>query len=274
MSTNLSEDEVAAVAAFLSSERLAKLRQLTGSNRDAIELHQQMLKISTALMGVTAIIEIALRNAICDRLSVHFNHSGWLLAPPPSFVWEDSEKQKIKEATRNARRAAYSTKTQAEKRALDQLAFPNGVPAGLSHKDHSTARQGAIQLSTGQIIAQLTLFFWKRLYSDDYEQSLWRTALKRVFPNKALKRSKIAENLEKIYQTRNRLAHHEPVYGKRLTETLEAIDFLFVNFGAKNSDSVTPLAKLLEEDRRELDALAAALDARFAQFRTPPPASP
>jgi len=90
MSSNLSEAEVATVALFLSSERLAKFQALAGTTRDAIILHQQMLQLGTSLMSVTAIIEIALRNAICDRLSEHFTVSGWLLNPPAPFAWQAS----------------------------------------------------------------------------------------------------------------------------------------------------------------------------------------
>ncbi len=64
MSRNLTEEEVAAVALFLSGERLATFQALAGTTRDAINLHQQMLHLASSLMGVTAVVEIALRNAI------------------------------------------------------------------------------------------------------------------------------------------------------------------------------------------------------------------
>ena len=112
------------------------------------------------------------------------------------------------------------------------------------------------------------MFFWKRLYSDDYEQALWRTALKRVFPDKSLKRATIAAQLERIYQTRNRIAHHEPVYGRRLTDTLVAIDFVVKNFGKPDADGVTPIGKLLENDLLKVKQEAADLEAKLTEFRT------
>jgi len=268
MSSNLSEAEVASVALFLSSERLAKFQALAGTTRDAIALHQQMLQLATSLMSVTAIIEIALRNAICDRLSEHFAVPGWLLNPPAPFAWQDSEKDKIKQAVRSAQRAAYAKKNQADKHALDTLVFPVGAPPGISHEKRSVARQKEIVVSTGQVIAQLTLFFWKRLYSEDYQQLLWRTALKRVFPNKSLQRPHIAAQLERIYQSRNRIAHHEPVYGRRLSDTLAAIDFVLAEFGTRDPAGITPIGKLLEAERAVVGKQAADLEARLAELRT------
>ena len=268
MSRNLTEEEVAAVALFLSGERLATFQALAGTTRDAINLHQQMLHLASSLMGVTAVVEIALRNAICDRLSDHFQGVGWLLRPPAIFQWHASERDKIKQAVRSAQRAAYAKKNQDDKRALDAIAYPNGLPPGISHDDRSNARQRAITVATGQVIAQLTMFFWKRLYSDDYEQALWRTALKRVFPDKSLKRATIAAQLERIYQTRNRIAHHEPVYGRRLADTLVAIDFVVKNFGKPDADGVTPIGKLLENDLLKVKQEAADLEAKLTEFRT------
>lgn len=265
---DLTEEDVAAVALFLSGERLATFKALTGSTRDAIALHQQMLHLATSLLGITAIIEIALRNAICDRLAEHFKVAGWLLHPPAPFHWRDSEKDKIKQAVRSAQRAEYSKKNQDDKRLLDAIAFPNGPPAGISHEDRSRARQKTITVATGQIIAQLTIFFWKRLYSEDYEHALWRTALKRVFPDKSLKRPHVAEQLERIYQTRNRIAHHEPVYGRRLADTLSAIDFVVENFGRADATGTTPIGKLLEDERFTATRQAGELEACLTEFRT------
>jgi hypothetical protein len=41
-----------------------------------------------------------------------------------------------------------------------------------------------------------------------------------------MKRAQIAENLEHIYQARNRLAHHEPVLHKRFRDAIAAIEFV------------------------------------------------
>src|SRR5262249_7599460 len=96
----------------------------------------------------------------------------------------------------------------------------------------------------------------KRLFSTEYETSLWRPVLKRVFPDKTLGRADVAAQLERIYQARNRIAHHEPVYGHRLRDALEAIEFIVTRLGHRESSRATPLAQLLSAEWRSLSAQA------------------
>ncbi len=268
MSIKLNEQDVATIALLLSAERLAALTELTGSTREAIALHQQTLQVGASLMTVIAVIELALRNSICERHSQHFGVAGWLSRPPTPFKWRADEKRSINRALAAARRATYAKMSQAEKHALDSLAYPNGRPATISHSERSLARQAHIKVSEGKVIAELTMYFWKRLFSGDYEESLWKTSLKRTFPNKALRRADVALQLERIYQTRNRLAHHEPVCGWRLDDTLVAINFVAAHLGSTNGDMDTPLARLLGDEIRLVTEQARMLDERLASFRT------
>jgi hypothetical protein len=229
----LKDEDIAVLTALLSPERLANLTQLTGSAEAAIELHQETLRLGSALMNVTAVVEIALRNAICDNLSQHFGSPNWLLQPPAPFQWKEIEQKRVTAALDSARRAEYSKLTQGGKNALDLHAFPTGRPADLSHLKRAQKRRQQISVSTGKVIAELTLYFWKRLYGPEYEQSLWRTTLKKTFPNKGLKRADVANHLEDIYQSRNRLAHHEPVLHRRFADTMKAIQFVIENLGSK-----------------------------------------
>ncbi|TWG87950.1 Abi-like protein [Cupriavidus gilardii J11] len=263
---HLNDEELAAVSALLSSERLSTFERLAGSNRGAIALHQEMLRLAAALMTVTAVVEIALRNAVCDQLTEHFGTADWLRNPPERFVWGGEERQKIRRAEKSARQAAYAKLTQEQKRSLDAVAYENqgGVaPPGTPDDEQSKARQAAIQVPMGQVVAQLTMYFWKRLFSPDYEQSLWRPALKRVFPHKAITRPEVARHLEAIYQCRNRIAHHEPVYGRRLRETEAAFDFVARHLGVRGIDGATPLEKLLQPEMAELHDRAEAMRGRI-----------
>jgi hypothetical protein len=156
----LSDNDIASIAIFLSGERLATFHAITGSTKEAILLHQQMLQLGITLMAVTAVVEIATRNAICERISGQFG-AGWLRNPPPPFAWEKSEREKISQAESSARKAMYAKKNQADKKALEALAFPGGVPANLSHEAISKARQKQIPVADGQIITQLTMFSGK-----------------------------------------------------------------------------------------------------------------
>ena len=75
----LTPDQIGTLTRLISPERLGKLTALTGSPEQAIELHQETLRLGAALMNVTASVEIALRNAICENLSHHFGVANWLI---------------------------------------------------------------------------------------------------------------------------------------------------------------------------------------------------
>lgn len=270
MSTSLSDQEILRAASLLSSDRLAAFVKITGTERAAFELHQQMMTVAAALMPVTGLIEIALRNAICDRLGQMFGVPNWLNSPPPPFAWRGEESQSLTRAIQQGQRAEYAKTSNAEKKALDLLAYPNGVPANVSHEHRAKRRQQAIQIHTGQQIAQLTIYFWKRLFSSDYEPTLWDRSLKRLFPNKKLSRADVAIALEAIYQARNRIAHHEPLYGPRLQKALAAIDFIAENFGEKVPSPDGILAKMIADPRQVLQREADTLDAMLAAYNVTP----
>jgi len=267
MSMALEDTDVAAITLLLSPERLANLTALTGSPHIAIELHQQTLNVSARLMTVIANVELALRNTVCENLTTFFGTPGWLTHPPAPFQWRKTENQNAQKALESARRSTYSKMTQAEKAALDAKAFPSGRPPNTSHLQRATQRRRQIIVSDGKIIAETTFYFWKRLYSPDYEQTLWRPTLKRTFPNKKMTRAQVAEHLEYIYQARNRLAHHEPVLHKRFQDTITGIIFLCENMAVTAPSKVTPLAKLVATNLDQVMTEAQQLHDRLASFR-------
>lgn len=263
----LEDADLEAIAVLLSPERLAALISLTGSTRTAIELHQETLSLNADLMNLIASIELALRNSVSENLTTYFGTSGWLIRPTAPFQWKSIENKNVQKALESARRAEYSKMTQAQKAALDARAFPQGRPPNTSHQNRAVARRRQISVSDGKIIAETTVYFWKRLYSADYEQTLWRTTLKKTFPNKSLKRAHVADKIEDIYQARNRLAHHEPVLNKRFHDTITAIEFVAENLGATMPSKNQPLAKLIADDLRSIKVKATTLHGRFDAFR-------
>ena len=274
MLDDFDEGDIREIALFVSSERLAAFHAITGSERDAIILHQQVLAVGSALAPILAIFEISLRNTVCEQLRTAFGIPGWLKTPPAPFEWGDEEKNKIKEAERHAQRAFYAKLTNVQKRALDNIAYPKGAPANAKHETRVKARQKAIQVTSGQVVAQLTLYFWKRLFSDDYEKTLWKRSLRQIFPNKRLERADVSKHLEVLYQARNRVAHHEPIYDDRLAEVVMAVEFVSQNFRSRRPSDDTPLAKILRPHRIALEAEVKALETILGTFRTMPSAAP
>lgn len=159
----LLDHDIASIALFLSSERLATFHAITGSQKEAIFLHQQMLQFGTTLMTVTAVIEIATRNAICERITSQFGGGGWLRTPPAPFAWEKSEEDKIRQAEVSARKALYAKTNQIDKHALEALAYSKGIHENLTNEEISKARQKQIVVTDGQVIAQLTMFFLEKI---------------------------------------------------------------------------------------------------------------
>ena len=268
---SLSDAEISKAAALISSERLTKLIAIAGNAQDAIDLHQQMLTVAGAMMPVTALLEIALRNAIYERLTTMFGTPDWLLNPPQPFKWRRGETDKIRRALRQGQRAVHAKISQADRQALDLITFPGGVPGRTTHDDRIEAQQNAITITVGQLIAQMSLFFWKRLFSSDYETVLWKRSLRKLFPDKGLQRSDIAARLEAIYRARNRIAHHELLYGQRLVNTLEAIDFIAAKFG--DSAEMAIIATMIAPSRARLQLEADLLAAMIFKFSNTPVAT-
>ena len=73
--------------------------------------------------------------------------------------------------------------------------------------------------------------------------------------------------LEHVYQTRNRLAHHEPVLHRRFSDTLAAVVFVAENLNSKIPSTTTPLMQLLAADLVAARLQADALDIRLATFK-------
>jgi hypothetical protein len=231
------------IVEFISAERLQTYQNHTDRQKKAIALHNHTLQLGTSLMAMIALLELSLRNITNQILIEDFGDEEWLLPGHTALPLKPFECQAISTAYSRAQKAAYSKLSHKEKTELDVRAYPNGVPQNASHRTISKKRQALFTPSHGQVISQTTLSFWKRLYSGEYDSTLWKPSLKRAFPNKSLSRSEVSTALEAIYATRNRVAHHEPVYGQRLEKTMDAVRFIRNSIGAKKDDEDTNFKK-------------------------------
>ncbi|OYX48387.1 MAG: hypothetical protein B7Y90_10665 [Alphaproteobacteria bacterium 32-64-14] len=230
---------------MISAERLREFREFTGSDAHGVTLHQHSTCVSGGFMPLVALTEIALRNCVNEAMARHLGVQDWLLMQPLPAVLKPEEVHRVNKGIRDAQRAMYAKLTNQEKVALDTLAFPNGVPANITHDQRVKRRQQKITVTQGKVIAQLTIYFWKRLFSADYDSSLWRPALKKVFPDKRIKRADVAECLERIYVLRNRIAHHEVILTRHLAGVTEAFMFVGLNLRPVNATDHDALADLL-----------------------------
>lgn len=220
------------ISEYISRERLNTFREFTDNQERAIALHNHTLQLGSSIMSMIALFELALRNSTNLQISKSFGDDNWLVSGAGKVPLKGFELNAVKSSTRQAQKAIYAKMASKEKVWLDAFAFPGPMPAGISHDNRVKHRQKMLVVSHGQVIAQTSLSFWKRLYAHNYEGVLWRRSLKRVFPNKNIERSDISTALETVYAARNRVAHHEPIYGDRLEEVISSLEYLRGSLGA------------------------------------------
>ncbi|MEI8393303.1 MAG: hypothetical protein WCF85_01110 [Rhodospirillaceae bacterium] len=92
------------------------------------------------------------------------------------------------------------------------------TPESLNALDKAITRAGN-NADHGQVVAELTFDFWSNLLRPDYG-SFWRTNLNIVFPN--IQRGRLRHDVQlmvkEINVFRNRVAHHEPVLDRNITD--------------------------------------------------------
>ena len=211
------------VVDLISAERLRTFERHTDSQARAVALHNHTLQLGASLMSLIALLELALRNSSNQSLIEDFGDDQWLLPGHTAIPLKPREQATIADAAAFARRAAQS-KLDEQRRASGQQVQRRPPPIAITH---------------GQVLSQTTFAFWRRLYSDEYNATLWKRSIKRVFPDKSLQRGEVSKALAVIHETRNRVAHHEPVYGRKLDHTMEALDFIRNHLGARRSSEDT-----------------------------------
>ena len=271
MSSQMTAEDTRRLSASLSVERLNKLIAITRDETIAVSSHQDTLGLNSHLMKIVATVEIALRNNIYNNIANYFGVANWLQQPPIALTLVDGDRKKIVSALDSAKRSEYAKKSQAEKAVLKASVFPNGKPPDIKPFKFVQKKRENIPVSDGKVIAELTFAFWKRLYSSEYEYQLWRPTLKRTFPNKNLKRSHVSAQLEVVYQMRNRLAHHEPVFGDRFRKLISAIKFVLLELDSKGQTMPRALEKLLAADIEDAVELHTKMEAVLTQYRSKSP---
>lgn len=101
--------------------------------------------------------------------------------------------------------------------------------APLQHAEHSRLDESVRLLTSegrsptpGRVIAASSFGFWIALFAKKYDATLWRAALHRVF-GKNMSRSDAHQQLDRLRTLRNRIAHHEPIMQRRLSDDHERI---------------------------------------------------
>lgn len=72
------------------------------------------------------------------------------------------------------------------------------------------------QPTAGRVIAELSFSFWVGLFANAYDTTIWRTDLHRIFTPRVNDRGGLHDSLDRLRTLRNRIAHHEPIFQRRL----------------------------------------------------------
>lgn len=75
-------------------------------------------------------------------------------------------------------------------------------------------------VTNGRVVAGLSFEFWVGLMAGRYDRQLWQTRLHSTFPNlpKTMKRKDLQEQLRRIKDLRNQVAHYEPIFERDLSQ--------------------------------------------------------
>lgn len=178
------------IKSTLSPPRLSTYENATSSLEDALKLYQWNADISGAFFHCLQICEITIRNAISEVLfKLHGNQ----------WPWDNG--------------------------FLNTL--PNPKHGYNPREDLKKARNKLSDVN--KVIPELTFVFWQKMFTSRHDNQLWIPHLKTTFLHtdtsmqiKSL-RSEIYNDLEKIRKLRNRIAHHEPIFRRKLDEDYKAI---------------------------------------------------
>ena len=189
------ENVLEEIEASLSRERAGTyLEAVGGDRRRAIRLYTWNTAISASFYGPLQGLEVTLRNAMHRRLAGRYGPS-----------WYDN------------------ADTGLDKGALERV---SRVKAALARDDREN--------DTARVVAALSFGFWVSLVGAggrlvtggkaNYEMTLWRPALRGVFPYRTkLTRKQVHRPLNDLRALRNRIAHHEPIFARDLNRDHERI---------------------------------------------------
>jgi hypothetical protein len=185
-----SQSIINALERALSPERLSTyLAAAHGDHATALQLYVWNTEASAALYGPLQALEIVVRNAFHRELAAVYGAAWYDNPQVPLTPFARARVADAKDALRRA-----------------------GRP-----------------LDPGRIVAELSFGFWERLLTHgppgklNYEMALWRPALHRAFPNSRRRRVDVHKPIPTLRDLRNRIAHHEPIFGRPLAAEYQTI---------------------------------------------------
>lgn len=165
--------------------RLTKYSAIKAGLDEQLELYAWNAHASTAMMLPAHFAEVLTRNAVSDALTTAYG---------PQWPWANDF----------------------------ELSLPNPYPPVYNpRRDLINVRSK--HPTTGKVIADLKFAFWGQMFTARHHGRIWKSQILATFPNstetdaKAL-RKRIHADLDDIRDLRNRIAHHEPILTRNLSD--------------------------------------------------------
>lgn len=211
--------QLISVVPLISPERFQPYLDLCSQDAaKAIRLYTWNIEISAALLGPIHVLEVAMRNSMHQQMSAYFGVEAW---------WTHSNVQLTRELS-----------LQIESH---------------SAKSIRSARRNGRAASAGDLVAILGLSFWIGLLGKggllQFETRYWQPILRQAFPNYSGSRADIYKDFDFVRMLRNRVAHHEPVFGRHLHA-----DYLTIHRLTNYID--VEAARFLDSQSRVMEVLA------------------
>ena len=192
----MKEDILDDLEASFSPERMSRyLSAVQGDREKALHLYAWNTAMGAAFYGPLQGLEVALRNAMHRQLVGCYGAD-----------WYDNPSAGL------------------DAGCLERIAKAKAEVAHAGHK-----------AGPPRFVAALSFGFWISLLGTggridgagrkaDYERTLWRPALRGSFPHRAtLTRKQARSPLDCLRTLRNRIAHHEPIFARDLSEDHQRI---------------------------------------------------
>lgn len=169
---------------WFSADRMAPYHDAcSGDGDQAAALYAWNAELSAAMWRTLGHVEVLVRNALHRELSTWSRHccgtDRWYLK-------------------------------------IDRLVSDN------TRLDINTARRRATRNgraeTSGRVVAELNLGFWRYLLARRYDGTLWRYCMFSAFPGK--RRAEVERAIASLHVLRNRIGHHEPIHNRPIGELL------------------------------------------------------
>ncbi|MBP0455559.1 hypothetical protein J5Y04_39480 [Kitasatospora sp. RG8] len=177
----------------LSEPRLGPYESAAGSREAALRLYWWNIEVSAAFYGPLHCLEVALRNALHGALTRRHGRADWWTVAP-----------------------------------LDADGARLVAEAGAKCRRRISRRQ----VTTDDVIAELSFGFWVKLLSRRYDRTFWVPALNRAFARGAGRRDTLHRQFTTMMLLRNRISHHEPIHHRHLEADHETLCRLLAHLDA------------------------------------------